>query len=135
MSPAKTAISPRSSPLRTFRQQPPTQAFLGELVFHPSPQTGRDEKRAPLKTSEWEAISPGATERFFVISMEFLSLMRRRRAKRNGCFHRLQNMSSFWIFNTIKYSLLLLLLQLKKKKNNKTKSIKRHKGILPQVDI
>ena len=84
MSPAKTAISPRSSPLRTFRQQPPTQAFLGELVFHPSPQTGRDEKRAPLKTSEWEAISPGATERFFVISMEFLSLMRRHLSWQNA---------------------------------------------------
>ena len=37
---------------------PPTQAFLGELVFHPSPQTafvGRDEKRALLKTPAWEA--------------------------------------------------------------------------------
>ena len=31
-------------------------AFLGELVFQPSPQTvGRDEKRAPLKTPAWEA--------------------------------------------------------------------------------
>ena len=38
--------------------QPPTQAFLGELVFHPSKQTavvGGDEKRAPLKTPAWEA--------------------------------------------------------------------------------
>ena len=37
------------------------QAFLGELVFHPSPQTpaqpfvGRDKKQAPLKTPVWEA--------------------------------------------------------------------------------
>ena len=37
------------------------QVFLGELVFHPSPQTveqafvGRDEKRAPLKMPAWEA--------------------------------------------------------------------------------
>ena len=37
------------------------QAFLGELVFHPSPQTaeqvcvGWDEKHAPLKTPAWEA--------------------------------------------------------------------------------
>ena len=31
---------------------------LGELVFHPSPQTpfvGMDERRAPLKTPVWEA--------------------------------------------------------------------------------
>ena len=31
-------------------------AFLGELVFQPSPPSvGRDEKRAPLKTPAWEA--------------------------------------------------------------------------------
>ena len=37
---------------------PSTQAFLGELVFLPSPQTafvGREEKRTPLKTPAWEA--------------------------------------------------------------------------------
>ena len=28
---------------------PPTQAFLGELIFHPYVLVGRDEKRAPLK--------------------------------------------------------------------------------------
>ena len=39
----------------------PTQANLGELVFHPSLQTPaqpkrrRDKKRAPLKTPAWEA--------------------------------------------------------------------------------
>ena len=39
-------------------KQPPTQAFLGELVFRPSPQTAfvrREEIRAPLKTPAWEA--------------------------------------------------------------------------------
>ena len=42
------------------------QVFLGELVFHPSPQTveqafvGRDEKRAPLKMPAWEAIPQGS---------------------------------------------------------------------------
>ena len=34
------------------------QAFLGELVFHPSPQ-GRDEKQAPLKTPAWKAKGKG----------------------------------------------------------------------------
>ena len=37
-----------------FLVSPTTQAFLGELVFHPF-LVGRDEKRAPLKTSAWEA--------------------------------------------------------------------------------
>ena len=68
------------------RDEPPTQAFLGELVFHPSRQTpaqpkttflsqakpgmlssvkqafvGRDPKRAPLKTPAWEATLVTAT--------------------------------------------------------------------------
>ena len=38
----------KTSLLGLHDHQPPTQAFLGELV-------GRDEKRAPLKTPAWEA--------------------------------------------------------------------------------
>ena len=44
------------STTRLDYQQPPSQACLGELVFHPSPQ----ERRASLKTPAWEARLPAA---------------------------------------------------------------------------
>ena len=65
--------------------------------------------------------------------MEFLSLPNRKERGEMAVFTGYETCKVFG-FNAIKYSLLLLLLQ-SKKKNNKTKSIKRHKGILPQVDI
>ena len=64
--------------------------------------------------------------------MEFLSLPSRKERGETAVFTGCETCKVFG-FNAIKYSLLLLLLQ--SKKNNKTKSIKRHKGILPQVDI
>ena len=48
------------------------KAFLGELVFHPSPQEeGRDEKRAPLKTPVWEArLRPVVPEVAMILKVE-----------------------------------------------------------------
>ena len=66
--------------------------------------------------------------------MEFLSLPRRKEQGEMAVFTGYETCKVFG-FNTIKYSLLLPLLQLKKNNNNKTKSLKHHKGILPQVDI
>ena len=46
----RTDFSLEPEKWKPYPYQPPTRAFLGELVL-------RDEKRAPLKTPAWEAIS------------------------------------------------------------------------------
>ena len=68
----------------------------------------RKQQFLPLLAT-WD-VSPGETEKFFVLSMEFLSLPSRKERGETAVFTGCETCKVFG-FNAIKYSLLLLLLQ------------------------